>query len=215
MKDCEMDKTIDTCVQARFQNTGQSCIAGKRLLIDESIAEEFIGKMLIKVRELKSGDPMDEKTYVGTLAREDLAKDLEKQVNASVKAGAKLEIGGKRQGAYFEPTILTNVTENMTVFEEETFGPALSVTTFKTVEEAIALSNATKFGLGVSLFTKNIEEAEKLAFQFDEGAVFINELVKSDPRLPFGGIKQSGYGRELSEHGIREFVNRKTVFINK
>lgn len=215
MKDCDMDKTIDTCVQARFQNTGQSCIAGKRLLIDESIAEEFIEKMLIKVRELKSGDPMDEETYVGTLAREDLAKDLEKQVNASVKAGAKIVIGGKRQGAYFEPTVLTKVSEEMAAFKEETFGPALSVTTFKTVEEAISLSNSSKFGLGVSIFTKNIEEAEKLAFQFDEGAVFINELVKSDPRLPFGGIKQSGYGRELSEHGIREFVNRKTVFINK
>jgi len=215
MKDCDMDKTIDTCVQARFQNTGQSCIAGKRLLIDESISEEFVEKMLVKVRELKSGDPMDEETYIGTLAREDLAKDLEKQVNASVKAGAKIRIGGKRQGAYFEPTILTNVANKMAVFNEETFGPALSVTTFKTAQEAISLSNSSKFGLGVSIFTKNIEEAEKLAFRFDEGAVFINELVKSDPRLPFGGIKKSGYGRELSEHGIREFVNRKTVFINK
>lgn len=215
MKDCDMDKTIETCVQARFQNTGQSCIAGKRLIIDESISEEFVENMLVKVRELKSGDPMDESTYIGTMAREDLAKDIEKQVNSSIKTGAKLEIGGKRQGAYFEPTILTNVTKNMAVFNEETFGPALSVTTFKTVEEAIELSNYSKFGLGVSLFTKNIEEAEKLALQFDEGAVFINELVKSDPRLPFGGIKQSGYGRELSEHGIREFVNRKTVFINK
>ena len=215
LKDCDMEKTIATCVQARFQNTGQSCIAGKRLLIDESISEEFIEKMVVKVRELKSGDPMDEQTYIGTLAREDLAKDLEKQVNASVKAGAKIVIGGKRQGAYFEPTILTNVTKEMRAFKEETFGPALSVTTFKTIEEAVELSNNSKFGLGVSLFTKNIEEAEKLTFQFDEGAVFINELVKSDPRLPFGGIKQSGYGRELSEHGIREFMNRKTVFINK
>lgn len=215
LEDCEMDKTIETCVQARLQNTGQSCIAGKRLLIDESIADEFIEKMLIKVRELKSGDPMDQETYVGTLAREDLAKDLEKQLNTSVKAGAKIVIGGKRQGAYFEPTVLTNVSEEMTAFKEETFGPVLSVTTFKTVEEAIALSNSSKFGLGVSIFTKNIAEAEKLAFRFDEGAVFVNELVKSDPRLPFGGIKQSGYGRELSEHGIREFVNRKTIFINK
>ncbi|CAM3418276.1 NAD-dependent succinate-semialdehyde dehydrogenase [Aequorivita lipolytica] len=214
MKDCEMDKTIETCVQARFQNTGQSCIAGKRLIIDASISEEFVEKMLVKVRELKSGDPMDEETYVGTMARADLAKDLEKQVNDSIKAGAKLEIGGKRQGAYFEPTILTNVNEGMSVFKEETFGPVLSVTTFKTVEEAVALSNNSKFGLGVSIFTKNIEEAEKLAFQFDEGAVFINELVKSDPRLPFGGIKQSGYGRELSDDGIKEFVNRKTVYIN-
>ncbi|MDN3723606.1 NAD-dependent succinate-semialdehyde dehydrogenase [Aequorivita sp. SDUM287046] len=215
LKDCDIGKTIETCVMARFQNTGQSCIAGKRLIIDESISEEFVEKMLVKIRELKCGDPMDEETFVGTLAREDLAKDLEKQVNASIKAGAKLAIGGKRQNAYFEPTVLTSVTEKMAVFNEETFGPVLSVTTFKTIEEAIELSNYSKFGLGASIFTKNIAEAEKLAFQFDEGAVFINELVKSDPRLPFGGIKQSGYGRELSEHGIREFVNRKTIFINK
>ncbi|QAA81031.1 NAD-dependent succinate-semialdehyde dehydrogenase [Aequorivita sp. H23M31] len=214
-KDCDMDKTIETCVMARYQNTGQSCIAGKRLIIDESLAEEFTEKLVQKVRELKSGNPMDEETFIGTLAREDLAEDLEKQVNDSIEAGAKLVLGGKRQYAYFEPTILTEVTEKMAVFNQETFGPVLSVTTFKTVEEAIDLSNNSKFGLGVSLFTKNIEEAEKLAFQFDEGAVFINELVKSDPRLPFGGVKMSGYGRELSEHGIREFVNRKTVYINK
>lgn len=215
LKDCDMDKTVETCLQARFQNTGQSCIAGKRLIIDESITDEFVNKLLVKVRELKSGDPMDKETYVGVLAREDLAKDIEKQVNDSIKAGAKLEIGGKRQGAYFEPTILTNVTENMPVFNEETFGPALSVTSFKTIDEAIKLSNNSNFGLGVSIFSKNIDEAEKLAFQFDEGAVFINELVKSDPRLPFGGIKESGYGRELSSDGIKEFVNRKTVFISK
>mgnify|MGYP003646581451 CR=1 FL=1 len=215
LKDCDIEKTIETCVQARFQNTGQSCIAGKRLIIDASIVDEFVEKMLVKVRELKSGDPMDADTYIGTLAREDLAIDLEKQVKASIKAGAKLAIGGKRQGAYFEPTVLTDVTSEMAVFNEETFGPALSVTTFKTVEEAVELSNSSRFGLGVSLFTKNIEEAERLVPQFDEGAVFVNELVKSDPRLPFGGIKESGYGRELSEHGIQEFVNRKTVFIKK
>ncbi len=215
MKDCDMEKTLDTCVNARFQNTGQSCIAGKRLIIDESIAEEFTGKLVRKVRELKSGDPMDKETYIGTLAREDLAKDLENQVNDSIQAGAKLLLGGKRQGAYFEPTILTNVTEKMSVFNEETFGPVLSVTSFKTVEEAVKLSNHSKFGLGVSIFTKNTDEIEKLALQFEEGAVFINELVKSDPRLPFGGVKHSGYGRELSRHGIREFVNRKTIYINK
>ncbi|MDX1463419.1 MAG: NAD-dependent succinate-semialdehyde dehydrogenase [Marinirhabdus sp.] len=214
LKDCDMDATLDTCVQARFQNTGQSCIAGKRLLIDESIAEEFTEKLLRKTRELISGDPMDENTFVGTLAREDLAKDLEKQVNDSLEEGATLLIGGKRQGAYFEPTILTNVTPKMTVFKEETFGPALSITTFKTIDEAIELSNNSKFGLGVSVFTKDIEAAEKLAYRFEEGAVFINELVKSDPRLAFGGVKASGYGRELSKHGIREFVNRKTVYIN-
>lgn len=213
MKDCDMEETLDICINARFQNAGQSCIAGKRLIIDESIADQFVKKLVVKVRELKSGDPFDEETFIGTMAREDLAVDLEKQVNASIKAGAKLEIGGSRQNAYFEPTILSNVTSEMSVFKEETFGPVLSVTTFKTLEQAIELSNNSKFGLGVSIFTKNTEEIEKLAFQFDEGAVFINELVKSDPRLPFGGIKQSGYGRELSEHGIREFVNRKTVYI--
>lgn len=215
MADCDMDKTVDICVQARFQNTGQSCIAGKRLLIDERISEEFIEKLLLKVRELKSGDPMDKGTYIGTMARKDLAKELEAQVNASVEQGAKLEIGGKRQGAYFEPTVLTGVTPKMTVFKEETFGPALSVTTFKNADEAIALSNNSRFGLGVSIFTKYIEAAEKMAYRFDEGAVFINELVKSDPRLPFGGVKESGYGRELSKHGIREFLNRKTVYIQK
>ncbi|WP_313113680.1 NAD-dependent succinate-semialdehyde dehydrogenase [Aequorivita sediminis] len=215
MKDCDIEKTLETCVQARFQNTGQSCIAGKRLIVDESIAEEFVEKLVVKVKELKSGDPLDKETYIGTLAREDLAKDIEKQVNDSIKAGAKLVVGGKRKGAYFEPTVLTNVTENMAVFKEETFGPALSVTTFKTIEEAIDLSNNSRFGLGVSLFTENIEAAEKIIHKFDEGAVFINELVKSDPRLPFGGIKESGYGRELSADGIKEFVNRKTVYIKK
>ncbi|RFN58075.1 NAD-dependent succinate-semialdehyde dehydrogenase [Marixanthomonas ophiurae] len=215
LKDCDVDKTIDTCVQARFQNTGQSCIAGKRLLVDESISEEFIEKLIIKVRELKSGDPMNEETFIGTLAREDLAKDLEEQVNKSVKSGAKLEIGGKRQNAYFEPTVVSNVSPEMTMFKEETFGPALSITTFKSVDEAIELSNNSKFGLGVSIFSEDIEAAEKMAYRFEEGAVFINELVKSDPRLPFGGVKNSGYGRELSNHGITEFVNRKTVYINK
>ncbi len=215
LEDCDIDQTVATCVQARFQNTGQSCIAGKRLLLQESISTQFMSKLLRKVRELKSGDPQDETTFIGTLAREDLAKDLEKQVEKTLEAGAQLEIGGKRQGAYFEPTVVSDVSPKMAMFTEETFGPALSVTTFKTVDEAIELSNSSKFGLGVSLFTKNIAAAEKLIYRFSEGAVFINELVKSDPRLPFGGVKESGYGRELSKHGIREFTNRKTVYINK
>lgn len=213
LKDCDMEKTLETCVHARFQNTGQSCIAGKRLLVDESIAEEFVEKLVEKVKNLKSGDPKDKETYIGTLAREDLAEDLEKQVNATIDAGAKLLIGGKRDKAYFEPTILTNVTKDMTAFKEETFGPVLTVTTFKDLDEAIELSNTSRYGLGVSVFTKDLETIEKEAYRFDEGAVFVNELVKSDPRLPFGGVKESGYGRELSKHGIREFVNRKTIFI--
>lgn len=191
LKDCDMDATVDTCVQARFQNTGQSCIAGKRLLVDSSISEEFIERLVKKVRELKSGDPADEDTYIGTLAREDLAKDLESQVKRSVKKGAKVLIGGKRQNAYFEPTVLADVTPKMPVFNEETFGPVLSVSTFKTLDEAIALSNDSKFGLGVSVFTKDIKAAEDIAYRFNEGAVFINELVKSDPRLPFGVLRKA------------------------
>jgi succinate-semialdehyde dehydrogenase/glutarate-semialdehyde dehydrogenase len=214
MKDCDIDATVAICVQARFQNTGQSCIAGKRLLIDEKISEAFIAKLVLKVRELKSGDPMDTDTYIGTMATEYLAVVLEEQVNKTIKAGGKLLIGGKRQGAYFEPTIVSAVSPDMPMFAQETFGPALSITTFKTVEEAIDLSNNSRFGLGVSVFTNDVESVEKIIYRFDEGAVFINSLVKSDPRLPFGGVKESGYGRELSSHGIQEFVNRKTIYIS-
>ena len=214
-KDANITETVKTCVQARFQNTGQSCIAGKRLLLHESIVEEFMEEFLKQARELKSGDPMDEDTYIGTLAREDLAEDLEKQVNESVQQGAKVILGGKRDKAYFEPTILTNVTREMTVFTEETFGPVISVTTFKENQEAIDLVNYSDFGLGVSIFTEDFDFAEEIVPEFEDGAVFVNELVKSDPRLPFGGTKISGYGRELSSHGIQEFVNRKTVYFNK
>jgi succinate-semialdehyde dehydrogenase / glutarate-semialdehyde dehydrogenase len=214
-KDADIDKTVDTCIQARFQNTGQSCIAGKRLLVDESIADSFLENLLTKVNELKSGDPEDEETYIGVLAREDLAEELEKQLTKSLKKGAKVLAGGNRNKAYFEPTIVDQVTPEMEIFKEETFGPVLAVTRFKTEEDAIALSNNSKFGLGVSLFSKDVDRIVKLIPQFNEGAVFVNELVKSDPRLPFGGVKTSGYGRELSKEGIREFVNVKTVFINK
>lgn len=213
--DADMDSAIETCVKARFQNTGQSCIAGKRLLVHKSIADEFLEKFSTKVRELKSGDPMERDTYIGVLAREDLAEDLEKQVKDSVKMGAKIILGGKRDGTYFEPTILSEVTPEMPIFKEETFGPAIGVTIFKDDEEAVQLSNNSDFGLGVSIFTANLKRVEELVPKFDEGAVFVNELVKSDPRLPFGGIKISGYGRELSSHGIREFVNKKTVYIKK
>ena len=213
-KDADIKKAVDTCVQARFQNTGQSCIAGKRLLLQDSIAEEFLELFSKQVRELKSGDPMSEDTYIGVLAREDLAEDLEKQVSESVKQGAKIHLGGVRNGTYYEPTIIIGVTKEMTVFTEETFGPVISVTTFKDEKEAVELVNSSDFGLGVSIFTEDLEFAEKLCPEFEDGAVFVNELVKSDPRLPFGGTKISGYGRELSIHGIREFVNKKTVYIS-
>ena len=211
-KDADIDETVATCVQARFQNTGQSCIAGKRLIIHESIAEEFTEKFVKQVRELKSGDPLDEDTFIGTLARVDLAEDLEKQIKDSVKAGAEIILGGKRDKAYMEPTILKGVTKDMSMFREETFGPAIGITTFKDDQEAIDLVNLSEFGLGVSIFTEDMSFAEKIVPEFEDGAVFVNELVKSDPRLPFGGTKISGYGRELSMDGIQEFVNKKTVY---
>ena len=211
-KDANIAESVKTCVMARFQNTGQSCIAGKRLILHESIADEFMEEFVKQVRELKSGDPLDEDTFIGTLAREDLAEELEKQIQDSVKDGAKIILGGKRDRAYLEPTVLTGVTTKMKMFTEETFGPAIGVTTFKKDEEAVELVNMSEFGLGVSIFTEDMDLAAKLVPEFEDGAVFVNELVKSDPRLPFGGTKISGYGRELSEDGIKEFVNKKTVY---
>ncbi|WP_339610925.1 NAD-dependent succinate-semialdehyde dehydrogenase [uncultured Planktosalinus sp.] len=212
--DASINDAIETIIQARFQNTGQSCIAGKRLLIEESIASSFIEKLSLKVSKLKSGDPIDKETFIGVMAKQNLAEKLEAQLNNSLDLGAKIEVGGKRSKTFFEPTIVSNVTPEMEIFKEETFGPLLAVTTFKNEEEAIKLSNKSKFGLGVMLFSKDIKKMEKMVPQFEEGAVFINELVKSDPRLPFGGVKTSGYGRELSSDGIKEFVNVKTVYIN-
>ncbi|MGY5846659.1 NAD-dependent succinate-semialdehyde dehydrogenase [Salegentibacter sp. HM20] len=215
LKDADIEKSVEKCVMARYQNTGQSCIAGKRLLLQEDIAEDFLEKFTKQVRELKSGDPMNEDTFIGVLAREDLAEELYEQVQNSVKKGAKILLGGKKDKAYFEPTIIDEVKPGMPVFDEETFGPAISVTRFKDESEAIDLVNQSKFGLGVSVFTEDLDRAAKLIPEFEDGAVFINELVKSDPRLAFGGTKISGYGRELSRHGIQEFVNKKTVYFNK
>jgi succinate-semialdehyde dehydrogenase/glutarate-semialdehyde dehydrogenase len=213
--DVDIDNAVDTCLSARYQNTGQSCIAGKRLLLHEDIAAVFLSKFTEKVSQLKSGDPLNEDTYIGVMARQDLAEELEEAMNTSIKMGASLHLGGKRKEAYFEPTILTNVTREMPVFKEETFGPLLAVTTFKTEEEAVELVNLSPFGLGVSLFSEDTDKLEKLATQFKDGAVFINEKVSSHPNLPFGGTGISGYGRELSRFGIHEFVNIKTVVVNK
>lgn len=212
-KDADIDETVETCIQARFQNTGQSCIAGKRLLIDESLHDEFVNKLIEKVKDLKSGDPANENTFIGVMSRVELAEELEEQMQKSTEQGAKIRIGGKRDKAYFEPTILDDVKPGMPVFDEETFGPLLAVTTFKDEKEAIDLVNQSRFGLGVSLFTSDLEAAKNMISDLEDGAVFINELVKSDPRIPFGGTKTSGYGRELSDDGIMEFINKKTVYI--
>ncbi len=215
LKDADINKAVAVGVPARMKNTGQSCIAAKRFILVEAIADEFLEAFKEKVEALQSGDPMDNRTEIGVLAREDLAKDLEKQVNQSVEKGAKILIGGKRKGAYYEPTILTNVQPGMPAFDEELFGPVAAVMIAKNKKEAYQLAQNTKFGLGVSIFSEDTDAILEDIGEFEDGAIFINELVKSDPRLPFGGTKNSGYGRELSKEGIREFLNIKTVYINK
>lgn len=213
LKDANLDASVETCVNARFHNTGQSCIAGKRLLLHKDIAVSFLEKFTSKVKELKVGDPLNNDTYIGVMATEDLAKELETQMNKSIAIGAKLHLGGKRDKTFFEPTILTNVTRDMPVFKEETFGPLIAVTVFETLDEAVELVNDSAFGLGVSIFTENLKEAVALVPRFKDGAVFINEKVTSDPALPFGGTGISGFGRELSHYGLKEFCNIKTVVV--
>jgi len=215
LEDANLEKAVATAVNARMQNAGQSCIAAKRFLVQESIHDALISQFKAAVEKLKSGNPLNNDTQIGSLARVDLAKELEIQVKKSIVMGAQLILGGNRNEAFFEPTILIQVTPVMPVFKEETFGPVAAITSFQTLDDAIKLSNQSDFGLGVSIFTQNIEFIKTKISAFNEGAVFINEMVKSDPRLPFGGIKKSGYGRELAEDGIKEFVNVKTVVINK
>jgi succinate-semialdehyde dehydrogenase/glutarate-semialdehyde dehydrogenase len=212
LDDANIDESVETCVQSRFQNTGQSCIAGKRLLLHKTIANEFTEKFLAAVNILKSGDPMDKETYIGTMAKTEFAKELEELLQKSVAKGAKILLGGRSKNAYFEPTVVGNVTPDMPVFSEETFGPLIGITVFETDEEAVELANHSVFGLGASIFTEDFERAKRLIPKLEQGSVFINEKVTSDPRLPFGGVKSSGYGRELSLEGIQEFVNKKTVY---
>lgn len=213
LEDANVDNAAKEAVMARMQNTGQSCIAAKRFLVHESVYDIFLYKFKTGVEALKKGDPLDMDTDIGPVARIDLAQDIEKQVNQSVKMGAEIVTGGKRENAYYEPTILTGITTDMPVFKEEVFGPVAPVMKFSTLEEAVALSNKSDFGLGVTIFTENIDSIKNKLHLFEEGAVFINAMVKSDPALPFGGVKRSGFGRELAENGIKEFVNVKTVYI--
>ena len=211
--DADIDKSVKIALTARMLNCGQSCIAAKRFILMESVYDEFVEKFTKAVRDLKSGNPLDETTKVGPMARKDLADQLHRQVNDSVKLGAQLILGGSQNDCYHEPTVLGNVTPGMPAFDEETFGPLAAMIKAKDIEHAFALSEQSSYGLGVTVCTKNIEKALEYANWVSDGAYFINELVKSDPRLPFGGTKKSGYGRELSKDGILEFVNRKTVYV--
>lgn len=214
--DANIDEAVNSGVFARTMNNGQSCIAAKRFILVDEIADEFESKFVEKMISLVVGDPMDSKTELGPIAREDLLLELDYQVKTSTKQGAKILCGGKRlnrEGAFYPATVLSNVQKGMLAYSEELFGPVAIMIRAKDESDAIYIANDTPFGLGASLWTSNTENAKRIAKEIDSGSVFINGMVKSDPRLPFGGTKISGYGRELSHYGIKEFVNIKTVWV--
>ena len=216
LADADVANAAAIGVRARNQNTGQSCIAAKRFLVADPIRGEFEKRFVAGVEALRIGDPLDAKTQIGPLARADLRDNLERQVKESVQMGARLLTGGKRwgdHGAFYTPTVLADVTPDMPVFAEETFGPVAAIIRARDADEAIELANRTEYGLGANLWTRDTATAERLARRIESGQVFINGMVASDPRLPFGGVKHSGFGRELSAFGIREFVNIQTVWI--
>jgi succinate-semialdehyde dehydrogenase/glutarate-semialdehyde dehydrogenase len=217
LKDADLVKAVRIAVKSRMNNTGQSCIAAKRFIVVEEIADEFAAQLNKAMQELQIGDPAEKETQVGPLAREDLAEELMGQIERSVVDGAEIALGGERadrSGAFVLPTILDRVTISMTAHREELFGPVAAIIRVANEEDAIQVANDSPYGLGASIWTTDLERGERLARRIESGSVFINGLVQSDPRLPFGGIKKSGYGRELSYLGIREFCNIKTIVIN-
>ena len=214
--DADIEETAKQAASARMICTGQSCISAKRFIVMKEVAEEFTLKMKKSMEACKPGNPLEDATTLAPLARPDLVAEIDKQVKESVRLGATLVTGGKPiniEGNYYEPTILTDVRPEMPVYHQETFGPVAAIITVGSETDAIMHANNSQFGLGASIWTRDSERGEKLAREIDAGAVFINGIVKSDPRLPFGGTKNSGYGRELSAYGIKEFVNIKTVWI--
>jgi succinate-semialdehyde dehydrogenase/glutarate-semialdehyde dehydrogenase len=216
LDDVDVPHVAGWAARARTVNSGQSCIAAKRFLVQESIADRFVEAFRTELERLPVGDPMDAGTRVGPLARDDLRRDLHAQVTRSVELGATLVTGGKaldRPGYYYAPTLLDHVGQGMPAFEEETFGPVAAVIRIASAEEGVRLANASPYGLGASIWSGDPERAELLAPYLESGCVFINGMVKSDPRLPFGGVKLSGYGRELASYGIKEFVNIKSVWV--
>ncbi len=217
LEDADIKATAETCVTSRLINGGQSCIAAKRFIVVEKIYDEFVSKFKEIMKTKKMGNPMDEKIDVGPQARIDLRDELHQQVLDSVKKGAKLILGGMIpdiKGAFYPPSILVDVVKGMPAYDDELFGPVAAIIKVKDEEEAISVANDSVFGLGAAVFTNDNSRGEQLAkTKIDAGACFVNSFVKSDPRLPFGGIKESGYGRELSYFGIREFVNIKSVYV--
>jgi succinate-semialdehyde dehydrogenase/glutarate-semialdehyde dehydrogenase len=216
MPSANLDAAVATAVEARVINNGQSCIAAKRFIVAEPIAAEFEQKFVERMKNLRIGDPFDEKTELGPLATADAVKSLDADVQKSVKAGAKLLTGGqplKLPGNYYAPTVLTDIPKDSPAYGEEFFGPVAMLFRVKDIDEAIRLANDSRFGLGASAWTADPAERERFINELESGMVFINKMVASDPRIPFGGVKHSGHGRELSANGIREFMNIKTVSI--
>jgi succinate-semialdehyde dehydrogenase / glutarate-semialdehyde dehydrogenase len=216
LADADLAAAAATAVRARNQNNGQSCIAAKRFIVEEPVADPFTEKFATAVRALHVGDPLDRSTNVGPLARGDLRETLESQVAESVSRGAHAVVGGKPlkgRGYFYAPTVLDGVSEDMPAFREETFGPVAAVIRARDPNDAVRIANDTEYGLGAALWTAEIDRAKQLARHIEAGNVFINGMVASDPRLPFGGVKRSGYGRELGTFGIREFTNIQTVWI--
>jgi succinate-semialdehyde dehydrogenase / glutarate-semialdehyde dehydrogenase len=217
MPSANLDEAVATGVKARVINNGQSCIAAKRFIVAEPIADEFERRFVSKMESLKVGDPFDESVELGPLATPQGVEDLDRDVKKSVAAGARVLTGGKaleRPGNFYAPTVLTNIPQNSPAYREELFGPVACLFRVKNVDEAIRIANDSRFGLGASAWTNDEKERERLVSELEAGMVFINRMVASDPRLPFGGVKQSGHGRELGPYGIREFTNIKTVSVS-
>jgi len=216
MPSADLDAAVATAVEARIQNNGQSCIAAKRFIVAEPIADEFEKKFVSRMAGLRIGDPFEETTQLGPLANAEGVSSLDADVKKTVSAGAKLLTGGeplKRPGNFYAPTVLTNVPKNSPAYREEFFGPVASIFRVKNMDQAIEIANDSRFGLGASAWTNDPSEAERFINELEAGMVFLNKMVASDPRVPFGGVKQSGHGRELGVHGIHEFVNIKTVWV--
>ena len=216
LEDADLEQAVTTCAASRLINSGQSCINAKRMIVVESLIDAFTERFVALMRSKKMGDPLADGVDVGPQARRDLRDDLHKQVVESVAKGAKALLGGELpagKGAFYPPTVLTDVKPGMPAYDEELFGPVASIICARDEADAVRIANDSPFGLGAAVFTRDLARGERVARQLDAGCTFVNHLVASDPRLPFGGVKESGYGRELSHHGIREFMNVKTVYV--